>query len=601
MALVTIKNAWLSYGGYPLFEDTEFQIEPQERVCLVGRNGAGKSTLLKIVLGNVPLEKGDVIRQPQAKIAYLPQDVPDDIEGRCLEVVQKGANAGVHDAHEAEYRAQSVITQLGLDENELVQNMSGGQKRRVLLARSIVSEPDLLLLDEPSNHLDIESIGWLENFLCRFDGAILFVSHDRYFLKKVATRIVDLDAGKLTSWPGNYELYLERKAELLEVAKAQNEKFEKKLAEEEAWIRQGIKARRTRNEGRVRNLLKLREVARQRRKQLGKTDFSINDQTARASKRVIQLKNASYDWKENDSSNGLRLIDGLDYTVYRGDKLGIVGKNGCGKTTLIRLMLGELSPTAGEVELGENLAVAYLDQLRGRLDESKTVAENISDTDNILLGGKPKHVISYLRDFLFTADRAKSPLWVLSGGERNRLLLAKLFTQPANLLVFDEPTNDLDSETLELLEDKIAAFDGTVLVVSHDREFLNNTVTGTLVFEDGAIRDYAGGYDDWITQRPVLENRVKKAEKKSKPKSNASRRKLTYKENRELEALPGEIEALEAEQETLTARMQDPAFFIDNADEVNATSDRLAEIENLLMASLERWELLESIGEGRSQ
>ena len=600
MAIVTIKNAWLSFGGHPLFEDTEFQIEPGERVCLLGRNGAGKSTLLRVIQGVVPLERGDIIRQPNAKIAYLPQDVPEDIEGRCLDVVQTGANSDLHDDHEAAFRAQSVITQLGLDESELVQNMSGGQKRRVLLARAIVSDPDLLLLDEPSNHLDIESIGWLENFLCRFDGAILFVSHDRYFLKKVATRIVDLDAGKMTSWPGNYELYLSRKADLIEAAKAQNEKFDKKLAEEEAWIRQGIKARRTRNEGRVRNLLKLREIARQRRRDLGKTDFSINEQTARASKRIIQLKNVAYDW-ENDSSVGVRLFEGLNYTVYRGDKIGIIGKNGCGKTTLVRLMLGELAPTEGDVEQGDNLSIAYLDQLRDRLDDTKTVAENISDTDNVILGGKPKHVIAYLRDFLFTADRARSPLWVLSGGERNRLLLAKLFTNPANVLVFDEPTNDLDAETLELLEDRIAAFDGTVLLVSHDREFLNNTVTGTLVFEDNAVCDYAGGYDDWLSQRPEQDVKVKKSEKKQKPKSNTNRRKLTYNETRELDGLPGAIEEMEREQESLTTKMQDPSFFIDNADEVQKTSMRLEELEEALMTALERWETLEAIKEGTLQ
>jgi ABC transport system ATP-binding/permease protein len=596
MALITIKNAWLSYGGYPLFEDTEFQIEPGERVCLVGRNGAGKSTLLKVVIGRVHLEKGDIIRQPQARFAYLPQDVPDDVHGTCLSVVKSGADAKIHDEHEAEYRAQSVISQLGLDETALVESMSGGQKRRVLLARAIVSEPDLLLLDEPSNHLDIESIGWLENFLLRFEGAILFVSHDRYFLKKIATRIVDLDAGKFTSWPGNYELYLARKAEMLEVARAQNEKFEKKLAEEEAWIRQGIKARRTRNEGRVRNLIKLREVARQRRKSIGKTEFSISEQTARASKKVIQLKSASYEWEP-----GRPLIRNLDFTVYRGDKIGIVGSNGCGKTTIIRLMLGELAPTHGEVALGENLEIAYLDQLRDRLDESRTVAENICDGDNVLLNGTPKHVISYLRDFLFTADRAKSPLWVLSGGERNRLLLAKLFTQPANLLVFDEPTNDLDTETLELLEDRISAFEGTVLVVSHDREFLNNTVTGTLVFEEDTIRDYAGGYDDWLAQRPEPEEKIRRAEKKQKPKSNVSRRKLTYNETRELASLPERIEALEAEQAELTGQMQDPSFFIDNADGVRKVSGRLDDIETELMAALERWETLESIQEGTHQ
>ncbi|MBN2714915.1 MAG: ATP-binding cassette domain-containing protein [Deltaproteobacteria bacterium] len=597
MALVTIKNAWLSFGGYPLFEDTEFQIDAGERVCLVGRNGVGKSTLLRVIRGDVALEKGDVIRQPQARIADLPQDVPNDIQGRCLDVVKSGTDTDIHDDHEATYRAQSVITQLGLDESALVQEMSGGQKRRVLLAKAIVSEPDLLLLDEPSNHLDIESIGWLENFLCRFEGAILFVSHDRYFIKKMATRIVDLDAGRMTSWPGNYELYLARKAELLEVEKAQNEKFDKKLAEEEVWIRQGIKARRTRNEGRVRNLIKLRELARQRRRDLGKTDFSINEQTQRASKRIIELKNVAYQW-----ASGERLMEGVNCTVYRGDKIGIIGNNGCGKTTLVRLMLGELAPTEGEVTQGDNLSIAYLDQLRDTLDENKTVAENISDTDNVLIGGKPKHVISYLRDFLFTADRARSPIWVLSGGERNRLLLAKLFTNPANVLVFDEPTNDLDTETLELLEERVAAFDGTVLVVSHDRAFLNNTVSGTLVFEDGTIRDYAGGYDDWLAQRPIREPNERKADRKpKKTKTGAAKRKLTYNENRELNELPQRIETLESEQRKLTEKMQDPTFFIDNAGEVKTVSARLDNIESELMAVLERWELLESIREGTHQ
>lgn len=593
MALFTLKNAWLSYGGYPLFEDTEFQIEPKERVCLVGRNGAGKTTLLKIISGEKSLDKGAVMKSPDTQIAYLPQEVPLDIEGTCLDVVKSGANGAVSDDHEADYRAQSVISQLGLIETERVENMSGGQKRRVLLGRAIVSGPDLLLLDEPSNHLDIESIGWLENYLCRFEGAILFVSHDRYFLKKVATRIVDLDAGKMTSWPGNYELYLQRKEELLEVEKQQNEKFEKKLAEEEAWIRRGIKARRTRNEGRVRNLIKLREAARQRRKEIGKTDFTIQGQKNRTSKKVVQLQKASFSY--GDETN---ILNSFDYTVYRGDKVGIIGKNGCGKTTLIRLMLGELAPTSGEVVLGENLEVAYLDQLRDQLDKDKTVAENICDGDKVLLDGHPKHVISYLRDFLFTADRAKSPVWVLSGGERNRLLLAKLFTKTANVLVFDEPTNDLDTETLELLEDKISTFAGTVLVVSHDREFLNNTVTGTLVFEADGVRDYAGGYDDWLIQRPKPKAEIKTVVKKRKPKSTKSNRKLTNKESRELETLPGMIEQLETEQAALSKKMQEASFYVNNAKEVQASTARLDTIEEELFSALERWDLLESINDG---
>ncbi|MBN2341493.1 MAG: ATP-binding cassette domain-containing protein [Deltaproteobacteria bacterium] len=593
MALVTLKNAWLSYGGYPLFEDTDFQIDPKERVCLVGRNGTGKSTLLKVILGKKTLERGDLMKSPECKIAYLPQDVPDDVAGICVDVVANGADTHIHDAHESEYRAHAVITQLGLQPLERVESMSGGQKRRVLLARAIVGDPDLLLLDEPSNHLDIESIGWLENFLCRFDGSILFVSHDRYFLKKVATRIVDLDAGKLTSWPGNYERYLQKKEELLEVARVHNEKFEKKLAEEEAWIRQGIKARRTRNEGRVRNLLKLREQASQRRKSLGKTEFDIQEQKTRTSKRVVQLENATFSYGE-----GEEIINGLSTTIYRGDKVGIVGRNGCGKTTLIRLMLGELEPTQGKAVVGENLDVAYLDQLRDKLDRDKTVAENICDGDKVLINGQPKHVISYLRDFLFTADRAKSPVWVLSGGEKNRLLLAKLFTKPANVLVFDEPTNDLDTETLELLEDKIDSFSGTVLVVSHDREFLNNTVTGTLVFEEDAVREYAGGYDDWLAQRPQFATKEIAKEKKQKPRSKVGKRKLSYNETRELERLPGDIEQLETEQAELTAKMQNPAFFVNNADDVQRVASRLDEIEEMLMNALERWEQLESIKEG---
>jgi len=626
MPLITLQDIILSFGGPPILQDISFQIEAGERVCLVGRNGEGKSSLMKVIAEELSPDSGNIIRQQGLRTARLSQDVPQEIGGPVFEVVAGGlgklqellrryhelsmklaAGGGeellaeleevqhaLEAAHgwQAQQRVEEVSSRLKLDTEADFATLSGGMKRRVLLARALVSEPDLLLLDEPTNHLDIAAITWLEEFLLNANLTLLFVTHDRMLLKKLATRILDLDRGRLTSWPGDYDTYLRRKADMLSAESGQQAKFDKKLAEEEAWIRQGIKARRTRNEGRVRELIEMRNERRARRASVGTAKMQIQEAVP-SGKLVAEVKNVSFGY------DGPPIIRDLTTTILRGDKVGLIGPNGSGKTTLLRLLLGDLAPQQGSIRLGVNLEPAYFDQQRATLTEEETVIENVGEGNiTVTINGRPKHIVGYLQDFLFTPDRARSPVRVLSGGERNRLLLAKLFAKPANILVLDEPTNDLDAETLELLEELIFDYKGTVLLVSHDRAFLNNVVTSTLVFEgEGRVQEYAGGYDDWLAQRPQeVAEKPEAPEKKTKRKPKpAGPRKLTFKEARELETLPQQIEALEAEQRELYAAMADPDFYRQDGEGISRAKARGEELELELAAAYARWEELEAI------
>ena len=627
MSLIQLDKVCLAFGHHPLLQDADLQIEPGERICLVGRNGEGKSTLMHILRGAVIPDDGTVWRQSGLRIAYLSQEVPVDESRTVFEVVAAGLEnvgellAEYHalvgritdhateadmnrlavlqqqleavDGWRLEQRVGEVITRLGLPAERLVSTLSGGFKRRVLLAQALVVEPELLLLDEPTNHLDIEGIRWLEEFLLGWNGSLLFITHDRAFLQRLATRILELDRGNLSSWPGDYALYLRKKAELAEQEATQNAKFDKVLAQEEAWIRQGIKARRTRNEGRVRGLEALRRERAQRRERQGKVKLEL-EQADTSGKLVVEVENASVSYE------GRTIIRDFSTRIQRGDRIGIIGPNGAGKTTLLRLLLGELTPDSGSVRLGTKLQVAYFDQQRAQLDLDRTVLENLnSGSDTVTINGKPRHIMGYLQDFLFAPQRARSPVSSLSGGERNRLLLARLFTQPANLLVMDEPTNDLDVETLELLEELLGEYSGTLLLVSHDRAFLDNVVTSTLVFEgDGRVGDYVGGYSDWLRQRPAAqpaapENKPKAAAPVAAAAANTSRRKLSYKEQRELDALPGRIDALESEQAALQAQMAEPGFYQQPDADVQAALARLQQVQQELEQCLERWLALE--------
>ena len=629
MSLISLRSVSLSYGLPPLLDDVELDIGPGERVCLLGRNGAGKSTLLRIIDGEVQADGGERRVGQGARIACLAQEAPAGGDETVLDVVAGGLgelgalvgeyfrlshhvggdNAGANDLDrmasiqqrlesdggwEIEQRAERVISRLGLDAEVRYAMLSGGLRRRVMLARALVTEPDLLLLDEPTNHLDIDTIEWLEEFLLGFRGSLLFITHDRRFLRRLATRILELDRGRLTDWPGDYDNYLRRREERLNAEAKERDRFDKKLAEEEVWIRQGIKARRTRNEGRVRDLKAMRAERGARREGLGQARIRL-DTADRSGKLVIEAEGVAFDW------GGAPVIAGLDTLILRGDRVGIVGPNGAGKSTLLKLLLGQLEPTSGAIRRGTNLKVAYFDQLRAQLDPNRSVRDNVAGgSDQIDVGGNAKHVLSYLKDFLFTPDRAQQPVSALSGGERNRLLLARLFTQPANLLVLDEPTNDLDAETLELLEELLLGFDGTLLLVSHDRDLLDNVVTSTLVLEgDGKVGDYVGGYSDWLRQRPedVETKRATKGDTKpaAKPQAKPNRPgvKLSYKDERELEQLPKLIENLEAEQEALHQRMSEPSLYQGDAAEVARVQARAAEVETELAASYQRWEVLE--------
>jgi ATP-binding cassette subfamily F protein uup len=638
MSLISLQALTLSYGLPPLLDGVDLTVERGERICLIGRNGTGKSTLLKVIAGEVQADGGER-RVPQGVIiARLAQDIPEGGEGRVFDLVAGGLGdlgalvrewfalshrlSGGTDADQAsalarltevqhaleagggwdlEQRVERVISRLGLDPEAQFAALSGGLQRRVLLARALVTEPDLLLLDEPTNHLDIASIEWLEGFLADFPGALLFVTHDRSFLRRLANRILELDRGRLTDWPGDYDNYLRRREERLNAEALANARFDRKLSEEEVWIRQGIKARRTRNEGRVRSLKAMREERRQRR-ELGGTARIRLDEAERSGRLVIEAKGVDYAW------DGKPVIKGLDTLILRGDKVGIVGPNGAGKSTLLKLLLGEIAPQAGEIRRGTNLQVAYFDQLRAQLDTSKSVQDNVAEgSDRVEVAGSARHVLSYLKDFLFTPERARQPVCALSGGERNRLLLAKLFTRPANLLVLDEPTNDLDAETLELLEELLLDFQGTILLVSHDRALLDNVVTSTLVLEGGGrVRDYVGGYGDWLRQRdaaapaqpqpaPQPGAAVSRLAAASEPRP---RTKLGFKEERELATLPGRIEALEMEQEGLHTQLADPGLYQRGGEAVAAAQARLAAVEAELAEVYSRWETLETIKAG---
>ena len=624
MAILTFRDIVLGFGHPPLLEGINFQIDRGERLCLIGRNGAGNSPLLKLLAGEIQPDSGEIIRGQGLRVAQLAQEVPLGTSGSIFHVVAEGlGKAGelidryhqlAHDVaddhslmdaleecqHELEnidgwaltQRVDTVLTKLGLDPDNDIASLSGGMKRRVMLARALVSEPDLLLLDEPTNHLHIAAITWIEEFLLNWNGALLFITHDRAFLQRLATRIIELDRGKLADFPGDYATYLARKEAMLVDEEKHNALFDKRLAQEEVWIRQGIKARRTRNEGRVRALEAMRNEHAARRTRTGSVNMGIQS-AERSGKIVVEAEGVGFDY------DGRAIVRDLTSTNMRGDKIGIIGPNGSGKTTLLRLLLGELQPTRGQLQLGTKMQIAYFDQYRAVLDEEKTVVDNVGEgSDTVIINGQPKHVLSYLQDFLFAPQRARQPVKALSGGERNRLLLAKLFTKPSNLLVLDEPTNDLDADTLELLEELLIDYKGTVLLVSHDRAFLNNVVTSTLVFEgDGVVNEYVGGYDDWLRQRftpASTKSNAKPAEAKPVPAAKEKAKKLSFKDQRELEAIPLKIQSLESEREQINTRMGDPGFFQQDKGLINTAQTRLAAIDKELLAAYARWEALEA-------
>jgi ABC transport system ATP-binding/permease protein len=607
MALISMQAASLGFGGPPLLDGVSLQIERGEMVGLLGRNGVGKTTLLKLVYGELNPESGTVARQGNLRLAYLPQEVPDHLAGTVQEIIASGIEQPAQDP-EAQWQEQvqidQVIARMQLDPQVRYQTLSAGMKRRVLLGRAVVRQPDLLLLDEPTNHLDIDAIRWLEDFLLRWGGTLLFVTHDRVFLQRLATRIIELDRGRLFDWNCDYSTFLQRKDAMLNAEQDQNAAFDKKLAQEEAWIRRGIEARRTRNEGRVRALQRLRQIRSERREQPGKVRMQIQE-ARRTGKLVIEAENIHFGYENNT------LVRDFSTTIQRGDKVGIIGPNGSGKTSLLRILMGDLKPHSGSIELGENLEVGYFDQLRSQLDENRSVLDNVGQgRDTITINGRPRNLMGYLEDFLFERERVHVPIGVLSGGERNRLLLARLLAQPANLLVLDEPTNDLDIETLELLENLLLAYSGTLLLVSHDRAFLNNLVTSTLVMSgDGEVREYVGGYDDWQRQRQaeLAEEEAKTQAKKPavpappiESSPTGGTKKLSYKEQRareaeqrELAELPGRIEALEAEQHHLNTAMADASFYQRDSTEISRDVERVRELEAELSQLYARWEELE--------
>jgi ATP-binding cassette subfamily F protein uup len=633
VALVSLQDVRIAFGGPQLLDGVTLQIERGERVCLVGRNGAGKSTLMKIVGGEITHDSGEIIRARGARVAFLEQEVPRDLSGTVFDLVSEGLDGAVDLLSEyrslvhspgfgdntgsiaelervqhliessggwqIQQRVETVLSRLGLDPDAAAAGLSGGYKRRVLLAMALVNEPDLLLLDEPTNHLDIESIGWLEEFLLEFRGAILFITHDRRFLRTLATRIVELDRGRITDWPGDYKTYLARRQAELDAEAAHNSLFDKKLAKEEAWIRQGIRARRTRNEGRVRALQELRRERLSRREQTGSAEMKLNE-AKRSGRLVLEAKGIGQNYE------GVPLIRDFSTVIMRGDKIGIIGPNGSGKTTLLNILLGSIGPLRGSLRMGTRLEVAYFDQHRAQLDDEKSVRDNVGDGyDNVTVNGRTRHIIGYLEDFLFSPERSRSPVKVLSGGERNRALLAKLFTKPSNVLVLDEPTNDLDADTLDLLEEMLMEYRGTVLLVSHDREFLNNIVTSTIVFEgDGRLVEYVGGYDDWLRQSSLsFAGGTEKAKKKEKPEKARPQRErprtLTFREKKEIETLPARIESMEAERAGLYETLADPDFYKQDGSRIPAVKARMAELDKEIPAAYERWELLEAIPKGR--
>jgi ATP-binding cassette subfamily F protein uup len=630
MALVSLQEVQVGFGGPLLLEGVDLSIDKGERVCLVGRNGTGKSTIMKLITGEVTPDHGTIVFQQGVRITLLTQEVPHNVQGSVFDVVsgafgEQGKLLAeyhhvsarlAHDHSEKlmaeledvqhrfeaaggwqmQQRVDTILSRLQLPEDAEFSGLSGGLKRRVLLAKALAGEPDLLLLDEPTNHLDIDAIAWLEEFLLSFNGTLLFVTHDRMLLQKVATRIVDLDRGRLTSWPGNYQAYLELKQAALDAEAVENAKFDKKLAAEEVWIRQGVRARRTRNEGRVRALQALRRTRSERREVEGTARMQLQE-AERTGKLVIEAQNVSFGYTDRP------VVRDMSTTIIRGDKVGIIGPNGSGKTTLLKLLLGDFKPQTGSIRLGTNLEVAYLDQHRAQLDDEKTVQDNVAfGSDHVTINGNRRHVIGYLQDFLFSPARARSPVKVLSGGERNRLLLAKLFTKPSNVLVLDEPTNDLDIETLDLLEELLMEYAGTVLLVSHDRAFINDVVTSTLALEgEGRVIEYVGGYDDWLRQsrrknQAPAAAPAKAVEKREAPRPQpAKARKLTFKEQKELDELPELIAKLEAEQEKILAAMSDPDLYRKNGAKVSEYTARLEALKKELAKAYARWEELEAL------
>ncbi|MFO6422144.1 ABC transporter ATP-binding protein [Motilimonas sp. KMU-193] len=637
MALITLQNADLAFGDNPLLDRADLVIEPRERVCLVGRNGAGKSTLLKVLCGEIQLDDGRIVKNNDVKIARLEQD-PPQVEGvTAYEYVASGMEEvgkavteyhilshelgdaptdqqlkrleqlqeqlDLHNGWQLDTKINQTLALLEIDPDIALDQLSGGWQRKVALAKAMVSEPDLLFLDEPTNHLDVATIEWLEQFLLNFAGSIVFISHDRAFIRRLATRIVDIDRGNLTSWPGDYELYLERKEEALRVEEEQNAEFDRRLAQEEVWIRQGIKARRTRNEGRVRALKAMRQERSQRINVMGKAKINV-DEAVRSGKIVFEAEHLRYEFDQQP------IVNDFSFTIQRGDKIALIGPNGCGKSTLLKIMLGELAVQGGKLKCGTKLEVAYFDQYRDKLDPEKSVMDNLAEgKQEVEVNGKMRHVLGYLQDFLFHPKRARTPVKALSGGEKNRLLLAKIFLKPSNLLILDEPTNDLDVETLELLEELLANYKGTLLLVSHDRYFVDNTATHSWVFKgEGEVETFVGGYSD---ARAILDQRVEQqkqlqpevakptetvqVDKKPTP---VKKNKLSYKLKLELEQLPSLLEDIESEMEALQAQVNDPEFFSRPSDETSTKLNKLAELEQQLETALERWEELEALQTG---
>ena len=629
MSLLRFDQVGLEFGDQLILREADFQIDAGERVCLIGRNGAGKSTTLRLITGELEPDRGEIIARSDLVVSQLQQTLPDAEDLPVVDVIRSGltrieallaeyerrskldldrhgllelealhAKIDSHDGWHLDQRVETTITELDLPADKKMNELSGGWRRRVGLAKALVQKPDLLLLDEPTNHLDIATIKWLEDRVYSHPGAVLFITHDRAFLQRLATRIVEIDRGNLTSWPGDFKNYLRRKKKVLEDEAEAEAKFDKKLAEEEAWIRQGIKARRTRNEGRVRALMKMRE---ERENRLAKESTAriYIEEAEQSGRKVIRARNLGYSYADE------QVISNFSVKIMRGDRIGLIGNNGVGKTTLLRLLLGDLPPQTGTLKHGTNLEVGYFDQLRQTLDLEKSVADNVGEGRTyIKLNGKDRHVVGYLKGFLFSPKRAMTPVKALSGGERNRVILAKLFTRPANLLVLDEPTNDLDIETLEVLEQKLCEYTGTLIVVSHDREFLDNVVTSTIVFEeDGKVQEYVGGYSDWVRQGhrlAVTDNPFEDARKKqstSEPRRKKTATKLSYKDQRELDALPAEIETLESGIAEMQQTIADPAFYSQDTESVQEQLKALSDAEAFLEKRIERWSELETLQE----
>ncbi len=596
MSLVTLRELSFGFNGPPLLDAVDCRIEAKQRIGLLGRNGSGKTTLMRLIAGQQESDSGEIVVESGKRVSLLRQDVPVDMHGTISELIELGLVDVELAEWELQQRLEQTAVRMNLDLGAPVDSLSSGMKRRVLLARAIVSEPDLLLLDEPTNHLDIDAIAWLEGFLSAWPGTVLFVTHDRTFLRSLATRILEIDRGRLFDWSCDYDTFLDRKEAALAAEEKQNALFDKRLKQEEVWIRQGIKARRTRNEGRVRALEKMRLERQQRREKMGQAKIRIQ-KGQRSGNLVMAADEVTFAFPDQP------IVERFSTEVMRGDKVGLIGPNGVGKTTLLRLLLRTLEPQAGSVRHGTNLQVAYFDQLREQLDEQQSVLDNVGEgSDSVVVDGKPKHLIGYLQDFLFSPERARTEVRFLSGGERNRVLLAKLFSKPANVIVLDEPTNDLDAETLELLEAKLVDYQGTVLVVSHDRTFLNNVVTSTIVFEEQGVREYVGGYDDWLRQRSAAgEPKKVGGGAKQKPASKSSEReksqsqRLGFNQQQELKQLPAVIERLEQQIATLHEEMADPEYFRRAAEVLAADKRTLIECEQQLAAAFEQWAKLDEL------